>query len=266
MLNRFLRPHFAADGQVPPPRRVLLAVPRPVAPVREVDPQLPARAVAQDAARPVAQAKPLHEAFHGDRFARCLPFLRRAPAAQSARPDRRPGPLGPDPLGAADTGNEHLFYVVRHPQEGGLFAVTGIDADPFEPHSPRPAHDVQRVPAFRGQRACLERNVGLLSARQVVGPGLRQVQPHIDRRMPLAVTQNTATTGSSPLARLAVVNLAQPHGPLPRHAHRTFALLGEAAFVDDQAEGRLAAQQAVGVTADLRHDRLVVRAPAASCR
>jgi hypothetical protein len=45
---------------------------------------------------------------------------------------------------------------------------------------------------------------------------------------------------------------------LPRHTHRTITLLGEAAFVDDQAAGRLAAQQAVGVLADVRHNRLVV--------
>jgi hypothetical protein len=45
---------------------------------------------------------------------------------------------------------------------------------------------------------------------------------------------------------------------LPSHAHRTIALLGKAAFVDDQATGRLAAQQAIRVLADLRQHRLVI--------
>ena len=57
---------------------------------------------------------------------------------------------------------------------------------------------------------------------------------------------------------LAVIHLAKPPGPLPSHAHRTIALLGKAAFVDDQATGKLAAQQAIRVSADLRQHRLVI--------
>src|SRR5271165_1000654 len=57
---------------------------------------------------------------------------------------------------------------------------------------------------------------------------------------------------------LTIVDLAQPPGPLPRNANRAIALLGEAALVDDQATGRLAAQQAVGVLADLSRHRLVL--------
>ena len=57
---------------------------------------------------------------------------------------------------------------------------------------------------------------------------------------------------------LAVVDLAQAAGPLPGHANRAIPLFGKAALVDDQAAGRLAAQQTIRVLADLRHHRLVV--------
>jgi hypothetical protein len=56
---------------------------------------------------------------------------------------------------------------------------------------------------------------------------------------------------------LTVVDLAQASTPLPGNANRAIALLDEAALVDDQRAVRLAAQQAVGITADLRDDRLV---------
>jgi hypothetical protein len=52
-----------------------------------------------------------------------------------------------------------------------------------------------------------------------------------NRRMPLTVAQHGEH------CHLAVVDFAEP----PGNAHRTIALLGKAAFVDDQAAGRLAA-------------------------
>ena len=70
--------------------------------------------------------------------------------------------------------------------------------------------------------------------------------------MPLAVGQHREHR------HLAVVDLAQPPAPLPGNANRTIALLDEAALVDDQGARRLAAQQAVGILADLRDDRLVL--------
>jgi len=56
---------------------------------------------------------------------------------------------------------------------------------------------------------------------------------------------------------LTVVHLAQAPAPLPGNANRAIALLDEAALVDEQRAVRLAAQQAVGVTADLVDDRFV---------
>jgi hypothetical protein len=57
---------------------------------------------------------------------------------------------------------------------------------------------------------------------------------------------------------LAVVDLAQAPRPLPRHTDRTIALLGKAAFVDDQATRRFAAQQTIRVLADLGQHWLVI--------
>jgi hypothetical protein len=49
----------------------------------------------------------------------------------------------------------------------------------------------------------------------------------------------------------AARTIAEPRPP-------NIALLGKAAFVDDQATGRLAAQQAIRVLADLRQHRFVI--------
>ncbi len=162
--------------------------------------------------------------------------------------------LGPDPLGAMDIGDEHLLHVLQCPQEGRFLAVTGINADPCEPHpaSPRLAHDIQSMFAFRGQLARRRRDPGRVASRRILDPGVRQVEPHIDRRVPLAVGQHAEHRD------LAVVHLAQPPGPLPGHANRTIALLGEAAFVDDQAAHRRAAEEKIRVPSDLRHHRPVV--------
>ena len=85
------------------------------------------------------------------------------------------------------------------------------------------------------------RHAARVATCRVLDPALRQIKPHVDRRMPLAVGQHAEYRD------LAIVDLAQPPGPLPRHPNRAVALLGEAAFIDDQRAGRLAAQQAVGV-------------------
>ena len=120
VFDRLLRFHLAPDDQVPTPRCVFLTVPQPNPPVREFDPQCPARAVAQDAAHPSRRIKPLDQAFHRDRFHRCPPLLRRTQAARPRRRNHKLGPLGPNPLGAMDIGNEHLVGVIQRPQEGGF--------------------------------------------------------------------------------------------------------------------------------------------------
>jgi hypothetical protein len=85
----------------------------------------------------------------------------------------------------------------------------------------------------------------------VVDPALRQVEPHVDRRVPRAVGQHGKHR------HLTVIDLTQPAAPLSGHANRAISLLDEATLVDDQRAARLAAEQAVGITADLRDDRLV---------
>ncbi len=90
------------------------------------------------------------------------------------------------------------------------------------------------------------------AAGRVVGPNLGQIQPHVDRRVPLAVRQHAEHRN------LTIIDLAQPSRPLPGHPDRATGLLGEAALVDDQRARRLVAQKGVRVPADLRHDGLVI--------
>ena len=106
--------------------------------------------------------------------------------------------------------------------------------------------------ALRCLRARLLGDPGPLATRRVLDPAFRQIKPHVDRRVPLAVRQHAEHRD------LTIVDLAQPPGPLPGDAHRAVALFGEAALVDDQRARRLAAQKGVRVPADLRQHRLVV--------
>src|SRR5271154_3107809 len=66
----------------------------------------------------------------------------------------------------------------------------------------------------------------------VLDPAVRQIEPHVDRRVPLAVRQHREHRD------LTIVDLAQPPRPLPGHADRMIPLFGEAALVDDQRARR----------------------------
>jgi hypothetical protein len=153
-----------------------------------------------------------------------------------------------------DVDDEHLACIIERPQERRFLAVAGIGPDPAEapPVRPRRPHHVQSVLALRCQLARRGRNARLLAPRLVLDPCLGKIQPHIDGRVPLPVRQDAKHR------HLAVVDLAQPARPLPRHADRLIALLGEARLVENQAAVGLAAEKRIGVQADLRHDQLVL--------
>jgi hypothetical protein len=128
---------------------------------------------------------------------------------------------------------------VQRPQKRRLLAVPGIESDPFEPHS--------RARASRTIfSACSLFEVGVrafcgISARSHRAGSSIQPFGRYSRmstgacRWPSLSTANTATWQWSTLP-------SRPD-PLPGHTHRTITLLGKAAFVDNQAAGRLAAQQ-----------------------
>ncbi len=150
-------------------------------------------------------------------------------------------------------GDEHLAGVVQRAQEGGLLAVAAVDADPGEPHpaGPRRAHDLQRQLRLRAQLARRHRDPAPVAALRIFDPAPRQVEPHVDRRVPLAIGQHREHRD------LAIVDLAKAAAPLPGNTHRVLPLFDEAALVDDQGTGRLATEQTIGVTADLLHHRLM---------
>src|SRR5271154_7637538 len=77
-----------------------LTVPEPAPTVSDVDSQLSARAVAQEAARPVLGRDALGQFLDGDRLRDGLPLLRRPPAARLGRGNMESRLLGPKPLGA----------------------------------------------------------------------------------------------------------------------------------------------------------------------
>jgi hypothetical protein len=60
------RPHCAADNQVPTPRRRFRAIPHPDPPVRDIDLQRAACAVAQAAAGPLIRPEACDQVFHRD--------------------------------------------------------------------------------------------------------------------------------------------------------------------------------------------------------
>ena len=239
---------------MPALRSLFLAVPDPDPAGRDVNPQLSARAVAQDAARPVLGRDALGQFLDGDGCRCGLRLLRRTPAARLGGGNMESRLLRPDVLIAMHVGDESLVLVVQSPQKVRFLAITAVDAHPRKPNSPgaRPAHDLEREFALRHLLARGLGNPRPLAASRVLDPALRQIEPRIDRRVALAIGQHREHRD------LTIVDLAQPPRPLPGYADRTIALLGKAALVDDQRARRLAAQKTIRVLADLRHHRIVV--------
>src|SRR5271169_1069932 len=122
---------------MPASRSFFLTVPEPDPTVSDVDSQLSARAVAQEAARPVLGRDALGQFLDGDRLRDGLPLLRRPPAARLGRGNMESRLLGPNPLGAMHVGDEGLVRVLQSPQKARLLAITGVDAHPSEPHPAR---------------------------------------------------------------------------------------------------------------------------------
>ncbi len=73
----------------------------------------------------------------------------------------------------------------------------------------RPRHHLRR------------RNAGALAASGIADPLLRQIQSSVDQRIACAVAQHAEH------ADLAVVHLAQPAAPLPRHTNRILPFLAK---------------------------------------
>jgi hypothetical protein len=161
--------------------------------------------------------------------------------------------LKPYLLGAMHVGDEHLAAILKRAQERRLLAIAGVKARPVEAlaGSARRAHDVEGMLALRGQLPCRHRNASLIAAPRILDPHLGKIKPHIDRHVVAAVRHHPKHRD------LAVVDLAKPARPLPRHPDRALALLGEARLVDDQAAVVLPAEERVGIRSDLRHHRLV---------
>ena len=139
---------------MPASRPLLLAVPGPDPASRDVDSQLSARAVAQDAARPVLRRNALGQFFDRDRRRGGLLRLRRAPAARLGGGNMEAGLLGPDALVAMHVGDENLVRILEPPQKARLLAITAVDADPREPDPPgaRPAPAVEGMSTPRTPR------------------------------------------------------------------------------------------------------------------
>ena len=127
---------------MPAARHRLDAVPHEHTAVRDIDPQRAARAVAQQAARPLLRRQAFDQRLHGQRFGGGLKLLGR-----TAPPGRRFGNmqsrvLKPNLLGAMHVGDEHLAVVGERAQKCRLLAVAGVNPDPVEapPGRARCAH------------------------------------------------------------------------------------------------------------------------------
>src|SRR3954465_15015090 len=239
---------------MPAPCRRFLAVPHPDPPMRDIDPQRAACALAQGAAGPIVRGEACDQAFHCDAVHGGLLLAGRTSLAFGFwGGEMQPPRVAPDPLVAMNIGNEDLTHVVERAQEGRLLAVAAVHSDPAEPHPPRPrrTHQLKCKISLRAHPARLWRDLGAVAAGRVIDPALRQVEPHVDRRVPRPIAQHREHRP------LAVVHLAQPPAPLPGHTNRAIALLDEAALVDDQRAVRLAAQQVIAITSNLLNDRLV---------
>jgi hypothetical protein len=122
-------------------------------------------------------------------------------------------------------GNEGLAHLVQGAQEGGLLAVAAVHPDPAEPHPRRPrrTHHRERESAPGAHRARLWRDLGALASGRLVDPALRQVEPHVDRRVPRTVAPHGEHR------HLTVIDLTQAAAPLSSNANRAISWFDEAA-------------------------------------
>src|SRR5580658_3954363 len=97
-LNNIIISNLAPDDQMPASRSLFLAVPDPDPAGHDVNPQLSARAVAQDAARPVLGRDALGQFLDGDGRRCGLLLLRRTPAARLGGGNMESRLLRPDVL------------------------------------------------------------------------------------------------------------------------------------------------------------------------
>src|SRR6195952_4302003 len=182
---------------MPAPRRRFLAAPPPAPPVRDVNPQRTARALAQGAAAPLARAEPGDQLVYRGAVYGGLLLAGRTASRRLWRRNVQPRRFAPDPLRAMNIGNKSLAHVVQRAQEGGLLAVAAVHSHPAEPRPPRPCrtHHLQRKIRLGAHLARLCRDLGPVASRRVIDPALRQVEPHVDRRVraPSVSTANTAT-------------------------------------------------------------------------
>ena len=147
---------------------------------------------------------------------------------------------------AMDIGHESAAQGVEPVQKRRLLTVATVHADIPEVQPPALRRG-DHLQCQRGLAAVVPgvlRDGGLRAAQRVVRPGLGQIQPGVHQAGHLPPAQGREH------AHLAVVDLAQPAIPLPGDPGRPLALLGKAAFVDQQHRPR-AAQQRVGLLGQL---------------
>ena len=155
----------------------------------------------------------------------------------------RPGIAQSDALILVDVGDEGLPQVLQGAQKLRLLAVAAIDADPVKPHAQGAlmTHHLQRQRRLALGLAVLGGNPRRLAAPLVTGPFLGQKQTQIRQGRQMSPAQRRKDPD------LTVIDLAQPSAPLPRHAHRVGAFLGEARLVDQQPTLGAAAELSVGL-------------------
>jgi hypothetical protein len=145
-----------------------------------------------------------------------------------------------------DIGNESAAQGVEPVQKGRFLAVATVHADIPEAQ-PTPLRRGDHLQCQRGLAAVLAgvlRDGRPFAALGVIRPRLGQVQAGVHQAGHLPPAQGREH------AHLAVVDLPQPTIPLPGDPGRPLALLGKAAFIDQQHRLR-ASQQRVGLPGQL---------------
>src|ERR1700749_3582829 len=117
--DRLDRSNLAPDDQMPASRLLFLAVPDPDPAGRDVNPQLSARAVAQDAARPVLGRDALGQLLDGDGRRGGFLLLRRTPAARLGGGNMESRLLRPDVLVAMPSATKVSFSSSNRRRKSG---------------------------------------------------------------------------------------------------------------------------------------------------
>ena len=143
--------------------------------------------------------------------------------------------------------HEPFIGITEFTQVLRFLAVAGVGTNPNEarPARPCPLDGIQCDLAFTLKSPLIFRDMRFFTALGILRPALRQIEPCLHQHRRRAATQRAEHPD------LAVVDLAQPTIPLPRHSCGFLPFLPKGCFVEQQHRILMTSQQTISIADQL---------------